>query len=180
MWRDAWVAERNGLLNRRTGNTVPRVRIPLSPPVISLSFFDKIENHSSKILQALLPSQSGLKWVLLFWLKNSFIWQKWYRKIHVYLFFTQFPDFYEIFFREHFSFAFADSWDIFLIGNPKMIERENRYNLLFFPHHAVSNEWRYIHFNMMQDFWFVIRSFYAILCLTVVYDVMSLHIYSQY
>ena len=30
-WWDAWVAERNGLLNRRTGNTVPRVRIPPSP-----------------------------------------------------------------------------------------------------------------------------------------------------
>ena len=27
------MAERNGLLNRRRGQTLPRVRIPLSPPV---------------------------------------------------------------------------------------------------------------------------------------------------
>ena len=31
--RDAWVAERNSLLNCRTGKPVPRVRIPLSPPL---------------------------------------------------------------------------------------------------------------------------------------------------
>ena len=29
------MAERNGLLNRRTGNTVPGVRIPPSPPYLS-------------------------------------------------------------------------------------------------------------------------------------------------
>ena len=31
-WRGGRVAEGNGLLNRRTGNTVPGVRIPPSPP----------------------------------------------------------------------------------------------------------------------------------------------------
>ena len=35
------MAERNGLLNRRTVNTVPRVRIPLSPP-----FIISIHNYS--------------------------------------------------------------------------------------------------------------------------------------
>ena len=36
--RDAWVAERNGLLNRRRDQTLPRVRIPLSPPFLRSNF----------------------------------------------------------------------------------------------------------------------------------------------
>jgi hypothetical protein len=33
------VAERNGLLNRRTGNTVPWVRIPLSPQKVLIIYY---------------------------------------------------------------------------------------------------------------------------------------------
>ena len=46
------MAERNGLLNRRTGNTVPRVRIPLSPPFIfSLPISGKKRIFYSKALK---------------------------------------------------------------------------------------------------------------------------------
>ena len=47
------MAERNGLLNRRTGNTVPRVRIPLSPPFIfPLPISGKKRIFYSKALKA--------------------------------------------------------------------------------------------------------------------------------
>ena len=37
IWRGGRVAEGTGLLNRRRGNTLPRVRIPPSPPHMPLA-----------------------------------------------------------------------------------------------------------------------------------------------
>lgn len=45
------MAERNGLLNRRTGNTVPGVRIPLSPPI------DMRMEFSTIVLDSLIPCE---------------------------------------------------------------------------------------------------------------------------
>ena len=47
------MAERNGLLNRRTSQSVPRVRIPLSPPFIFPRLIsDKKRIFYSKALKA--------------------------------------------------------------------------------------------------------------------------------
>ena len=43
------MAERNGLLNRRRGQTLPRVRIPLSPPFL----YSKMTNEAALVRRSL-------------------------------------------------------------------------------------------------------------------------------
>jgi hypothetical protein len=43
------VAERNGLLNRRTGYTVPRVRIPVSPQIDLIKFLGLESSQGCKL-----------------------------------------------------------------------------------------------------------------------------------
>jgi hypothetical protein len=60
------VAERNGLLNRRTGHTVPWVRIPLSPqnPAIVMDggvlVFKRVAIFFSQHLQKKLKAQNSI------------------------------------------------------------------------------------------------------------------------
>ena len=51
------MAERNGLLNRRTGNTVPGVRIPLSPPFI----FPRLISDKKRIFYSKALKVVGVK-----------------------------------------------------------------------------------------------------------------------
>ena len=56
------MAEGSGLLNRRTGNTVPGVQIPPSPPVLSTKSPDFCLFWHSGLFFAFLPSLCSPKW----------------------------------------------------------------------------------------------------------------------
>jgi hypothetical protein len=57
------VAERNGLLNRRTGYTVPWVRIPPSPPsAAEAAFGGRSPQEAVKELLPSSPAEAKRRW----------------------------------------------------------------------------------------------------------------------